>query len=136
MIAGDIFEHQIGLALRGHAGVHQFSNVRVSEAGENAAFALETLLAGAAKKADVQELDGDLPFEKAVTALLPARHCPCRRGRPPSASRTVQRLDLDTAARPGMAGTASQENLPQPPARARAGASPVAAQAGFFGTQR
>ena len=47
-LAFDQLEHQVGLAAGGHAGIEQARDVRVREAGEDRAFALEAARAGAA----------------------------------------------------------------------------------------
>ena len=66
--AGDVFEHQVRLAGARDAGVDQPGDVRMGEAREEGAFALEALLAAAADQRGVQQLQRRLTLEAAVAS--------------------------------------------------------------------
>ena len=66
--AGDVFEHQVGLSRARDAGVDEPGDVRMREAREDGAFALEALLAAAADQRGVQQLQRRLTLEAAVAS--------------------------------------------------------------------
>ena len=68
-LAVHVFQDQVRLALGRDARVDQLRDVRVPEAGQDAALAAEAPLAVAAHQARVQQLHGRLAAETAVAAL-------------------------------------------------------------------
>src|SRR5205807_1471075 len=58
----DVLEHEIGLARGRQARIDQTRDVRVAEPGEDAALALEALLARLPDQAGVEQLDGHQPL--------------------------------------------------------------------------
>ena len=68
-LAVDVFEHEVGLRAVGHdTGIEQACDVRMRQAREDAAFALEAFGVALAEQARAQELDRDLAFVAAVVA--------------------------------------------------------------------
>jgi len=68
-LAVDVLQHQVGLRAVGHdAGVQQPRDVRVRQAREDAALALEARRVAVAEQARAQELDRDLALVAAVRA--------------------------------------------------------------------
>ena len=61
-----MLQHEIRLAGGGDARIEQTRDVRVGQAGQNAALAPEPLLARPAEETQVQDLDGSLALESAV----------------------------------------------------------------------
>src|SRR6266851_9557014 len=59
----DVFENQIWLTVGKYAGVDQVRDVRVRQPGEEAAFSLESLLAGATDERHAQEFHRSAPDE-------------------------------------------------------------------------
>ena len=68
-LAFDVLEDEIRLSRRRHARVDEVGDVRMAEAGEDVAFAPESLLARPAHERHVQQLDRGSSFEAAVAAL-------------------------------------------------------------------
>ena len=93
--AVDVLEHQVGLPGRRDAGVDQPGDVRMREPGEDRAFALEALLAGAADQRGIQQLDRGACLRSGRRCARPATRCPCRRGR--SARRACRRPSVTPA---------------------------------------
>ncbi len=68
-LAGDVFQHEIRLADRRHAGIDDPGDLGVRQAAEDASFAREPRFAGAADERGVQQLDGDPAVVAPVGAL-------------------------------------------------------------------
>ena len=67
--AGDKFEHQVGSALFGRAGVEQTRDVRVIERGENAALAVEAAAQFSRGEFRADQLDGHRLHERTVVTF-------------------------------------------------------------------
>src|SRR5215469_2065703 len=67
--AVDIFENEIGLAMRCNARIQQFGNMRMAQPAENAALALKALFGCRAGQRDIHKLDRSLSFESPIAAL-------------------------------------------------------------------
>src|SRR5207253_8173117 len=68
VLAVDVFEDEIGLPRGGHAGIDQMRDVRMRQARQKAALALEALPAAAGER-DAEELDGRMALEASVVAF-------------------------------------------------------------------
>ena len=66
LLAFDVFQDQIRLAGRRHPGVDEMRDVRMSEAGQDAALAPEAPFAGVPDEAGVEKLHGGPSLEAAI----------------------------------------------------------------------
>ena len=92
-LAVDVLEHEIRLAGRRHARIEQLRDVRMREPRQDAAFALESILA-ASREREVQELDRHPPIESAIGALREPD-----RAHPAASDRRHERVGADGRAR-------------------------------------